>query len=69
MIRNLHPKSVAFVHQGGKAADRPQLLAALYKEICQENHNDVLCYNLTEQQLIKPFDILYMLQKGTCYDG
>lgn len=69
MIRNLHPKSVAFVHQGGKTADRPQLLAALHKEICQENHNDVLCYNLTEQQLVKPFDILYMLQKGTCYDG
>lgn len=69
LINKLRPKSVAFVHQGGKAVERPQLLADLQKEITQENHNSVICYTLTEQQLVKPFDLLYMMQKGTCYDG
>lgn len=69
LINKLHPKSVAFVHQGGKPVEHPQILADLQKEITQENHNSVICYTLTEQQLVKPFDLLYMMQKGTCYDG
>ena len=69
LINRLHPKSVAFVHQGGKSVERPQLLAELQKEVVQENRGNIICYTMIEQQLVKPFDLLYMLQKGTCYDG
>lgn len=69
LINKLQPKSVAFVHQGGRTVERPQLLAELQKEITKEKNNSIICYTLTEQQLAKPFDLLYMMQKGTCYDG
>ena len=56
-------KKVTIFKQGEWKINKAQ------KEITQENHNSVICYTLTEQQLVKPFDLLYMMQKGTCYDG
>lgn len=69
LVYDLKPRTVAFVHQGAEPTERAQLLKNLQKEICEENYKDTIIYTLKEQQLQKPFDLLYMIQKGVCYDG
>lgn len=69
MIQTLCPKTVAFIHQGASENNRSLLLDKLQYTVSEKTKWNTVVFNLEDNQLIKPCDLLYMMQKGFCYDA